>query len=150
MSQTAEFHIDEFPTADSPPIRKVLVPTDGSDAILRVFEIIAPIFGCCRATIHALHVRECGAVTRDRIRYDPDEAAAETLKVFNENLSSQGFDTRSHLAQGVPAEEIVKIARAMDVDMVVMVTRRSNAILNRSITQSVISSVGVPVLVLHA
>lgn len=149
MSDAAKFHVDELPTHENPPLQRVLFPTDGSVATIEAFRPVAPLFGCCRATIHALHVRRGGAITRDRLRYDPDEAAGRTLESFTEDLQALGFDTRSHLARGEPGEEIAKVATDEDVDMIVMPTKTTNAFLNRSVTQSVIASVDIPVLALR-
>lgn len=150
MRNESEFQVDEMPTHANPPIQDVLVPTDGSDVTLAAFETVAPLFACCRATIHTLHVREGGAVTRDRLRYDPEIAAEETLDSFTDTLEQRGFETRSHLAHGVPSEEIVRVASETDADMIVMVTQRTNSVLNKSITQSVLASVDRPVLTMVA
>jgi nucleotide-binding universal stress UspA family protein len=75
------------------------------------------------------------------------------LERIREELEAHGFATRTHLAMGDPATELVKVARAQNVDLIAMSThghRFLNDLLRGSTADRVRHSVGVPVLMIRA
>lgn len=132
---------------EQPPFQDVLIPTDGSGVLYEAFDSVAPVLACCDATVHALHVIPTGAKTRDRIRYDPQTEAERTKNEVADYLTERGFDVQSKLTNGMPEDEIVSEADAVDADLIVMVTR-GGGLLNPSITRMVIQAVDVPVMAL--
>lgn len=140
----------EVPSAEEPPLENILVPTDGTEAVKKGVEMIAPIAACCQGTIHALSVYPPGSHTRDRIRSDPITDAEELVESFARELTRGGLQTESAVRTGLPDEEIRGYAEENDIDLIVMVTHPSSPlnILRRSVTKSVIRKSDIPVMVI--
>ncbi len=75
------------------------------------------------------------------------------LKRIQQELTERGFTTRTHLAMGDPATELVRVAEAEHVDLIAMSThghRLLNDILRGSTADRVRHKVAVPVLMIKA
>lgn len=131
-------------------ITDVLVPTDGKTPVYPGFELVAPLFETARSTIHTLHVETPEAGEESFVRYTPSKGAERKVTSLTERFAELGFETKAHVARGEPAQEIAKVATAMAVDMIVMVTTHANTLLSKSTTQTVISVVDIPVVTIHA
>lgn len=140
----------EVPPVEEPPLENVLIPTDGTEAVKKGVEMIAPIAACCQGTIHALSVYPEGSHTRDRIRSDPITDAEELVESFARELTSSGLQTETAVRTGLPDEEIRGYAEENDIDLIVMVPHPSSPlnVLRRSVTESVIRKSNTPVMVI--
>jgi nucleotide-binding universal stress UspA family protein len=75
------------------------------------------------------------------------------LEKIEGELTSRGFATRSHLAMGDPATELVRVAAAEHVDLIAMSThghRLLNDIIRGSTADRVRHNVSIPVLMIKA
>ena len=92
---------------------------------------------------NALDLRESEEIKEDRAY----------LKRIQQELTERGFTTRTHLAMGDPATELVCVAEAEHVDLIAMSThghRLLNDILRGSTADRVRHKVAVPVLMIKA
>lgn len=143
--------VEAMPVED-PPLKNILIPTDGSDVVDKGLRMIAPIASCCQATIHALYVYPEGSHTRDRIRSDPITTGEQTVEEFAQRLRRKGLETETAVRTGVPDEEIRTYADEADIDLVVMVTHSHSPlnILRGSVTEDVIRKSDTPVMALSS
>ena len=105
----------------------VLVPTDGSPPAVRGVEHGLAIAESHDAAVHFCHVidrRRYG----DRTGFSSYELAIERcedeangeLDALVQRATERGLDAESHCTRGLPHEEIVAIANAVDADVIVM------------------------------
>ncbi len=138
-------------------IKKILIPTDGGDTSVRAAE-----YGIGIAKTHNAQVTTVFVV--DEVVVDQFSKVTEREAVEHElknngkrytqyvvNLAEkQGVQAASMLIRGRPFEQIVNLAKGLDVDLIVMGTygrRGSERILIGSVAQSVIEYSSCPVLV---
>lgn len=96
----------------------------------------------------ARHFEELKLRESEEIRSD-----REYLEQLGEQLRAQGFTTRTRLAMGDPATQLVKVAREEPVDLIAMSThghRFLNDLLRGSTADRVRHNVAVPVLMIKA
>ncbi|HET7618855.1 MAG TPA: universal stress protein [Vicinamibacterales bacterium] len=96
----------------------------------------------------ARHFEELKLRESEEIRSDK-----EYLEQLGEQLRGQGFSTRTRLAMGDPATQLVKVAREEGVDLIAMSThghRFLNDLLRGSTADRVRHNVAVPVLMIKA
>jgi nucleotide-binding universal stress UspA family protein len=96
----------------------------------------------------ARHFEELKLRESEEIRSD-----REYLEQLGEQLRAQGFSTRTRLAMGDPATQLVKVAREENVDLIAMSThghRFLNDLLRGSTADRVRHNVAVPVLMIKA
>jgi nucleotide-binding universal stress UspA family protein len=146
-------------TRDNPPgfkIEKILVPLDFSPASVEALDYAVLVAKQFRAAIDLLHV------------YPPDEASApgaahlllqsaEAVERLNEELTSihrkhvPTFRPENcHIRSGRPYEEIVRLAREIHADLIVLSTRGHSGLkhlLLGSTAERVVRSAQCPVLV---
>lgn len=139
----------------SPPMQDILVPMDHHGLRGDVLDSIMPILQCCGATVHVLSVRidpASGTYKRDRLRFDPETAIAQTVAGFERELSKYGLEIETAMRAGTPNSEILKYASEHDVDMIIMMTHGRtglNRYLQGSVTEQVIRRASVPVMVMR-
>lgn len=128
------------------PIRRVLVPVDGSDRSLHAF---TPAAEMCRLFDGRLHfVRVLG---RDD-QAERAQAQAQ-LGALEERSRALGIEAVSTVTEGDPAERILELARVHKADVVAMAThgRRGLArLLMGSVTEAVLRRSEVPLLVVRS
>jgi nucleotide-binding universal stress UspA family protein len=96
----------------------------------------------------ARHFEELKLRESEEIRSD-----REYLEQLGEQLRAEGFSTRTRLAMGDPATQLVKVAREENVDLIAMSThghRFLNDLLRGSTADRVRHNVAVPVLMIKA
>src|SRR5437868_11596216 len=109
--------------------RHILVPLENSSAdrtILNHVKLLARITG---AKLLLVHVAD-GWVARnfDQLQLAESEEMKQDrayLEKRQRELSSEGFSCDAVLALGEPSDEIIKLAREKDVDLIAMTTHRS-------------------------
>lgn len=134
-------------SSDPIPLRKFLVPLDGSEASSRVLEI----------TERLIARQEGGLVSLIRVvpAYESDEfleAAAANLAEVRSRLSAQGVPTAVHLPRGDAAEEILREIETHPPDLVAMANRGLSGIerwLRGSVAERVLRSSPAPLLLLN-
>jgi nucleotide-binding universal stress UspA family protein len=135
------------PVSEIPdPIRKVLVPVDGSERALHAFVPAAELCRLFDGRLHFLRVLE------------NDEAGERTrakaqLEELEERSRAIGIDALSTITAGDPAERIVDLARVHKADAVAMAThgrRGLSRLLTGSVTEAVLRRSPVPLLVVRS
>jgi nucleotide-binding universal stress UspA family protein len=135
----------------------ILIAIEHSDADRTVLEHVQQLATLTRASLLLVHVADGWAARhyeelklRDSEEIKDDRAYLERVA---EDLESRGFRTRTRLAMGDPATELVKVAREEAVDLIAMSThghRFLNDLLRGSTADRVRHSVEVPVLMIKA
>ncbi len=125
------------------PLRKVLVPLDGSERALQAFGPAAELCRLFQARLLFLRVLE-------KIDYEERNRARAAMEEVEERSRAMGIDTLSFVAEGDPAERILDFARFHKADLIAMAThgRRGLArLLTGSVTEEVLRKSTLPVLV---
>jgi nucleotide-binding universal stress UspA family protein len=107
-------------------IRKILVPTDGSDHANKAIEIASEIALKCKATLHLVHVVSPlptmgGPDIRKQFEDEQQKFAKEILKKAEKEVKNKGVESfESTTLNGYPAEEIIQFARKSNIDTIIM------------------------------
>lgn len=139
-------------------VKKIMIPTDGSEHSLRAAEYAISIAKTVGAQILTIFVVD--EVVLDQIsKITEREVAVRELKedgkgyvhYVSEMAAKEGVGSSSLIAEGRPFERIVHIAKDLNVDLIVMGTygrRGAERILLGSVAERVIEYSTCPVLVL--
>ena len=135
----------------------ILIAIEHSDADRTVLDHVRQLATLTGAALLLVHVADGWAARhyeeqklRDSEEMKEDRAYLERIA---EDLSSQGFPTRTRLAMGDPATQLIKVAQEERVDLIAMSThghRFINDLLRGSTADRVRHSVEVPVLMIRA
>jgi len=139
-------------------IKKILIPTDGSDHSMRAAEYGVGIAKILDAQIISVFVID-DVVIREMSKMNAQEDVESELKENGQGYikyiqglaSKEGVKASSFLARGTPFEQIVHLAKELGIDLIVMGTygrRGAERILIGSVTQRVIEYAQCPVLVI--
>ena len=135
----------------------ILVALENSDADRTVLDHVQRLAKLTGASLLLVHVAD-GWVARnyDELQLrESEEMKADRayLQRIQDELTGKGFTTRSHLAMGDPATELVRVAESEKVDLLAMSThghRFFNDLLRGSTADRVRHNVVVPVLMIRA
>src|ERR1700730_357225 len=133
----------------------ILIPLEKSDADEPILRHIKPLARMTGAKLLLVHVAD-GWVARnyDHLKLAESEEMKEDrvyLEKRSHDLSAEGFSCDAVLALGEPSDEIIKLAREKDVDLIAMTThghRLISDLLYGSTADKVRHQVDVPVLLL--
>ena len=135
----------------------ILVAIEHSQADRTVIDHVQQLAKLTGASLLLVHVADGWAARHyDELALRESEEMKDDrvyLERIREELAGHGFATRTHLAMGDPATELVKVAQAQSVDLIAMSThghRFLNDLLRGSTADRVRHSVGVPVLMIRA
>jgi universal stress protein A len=137
--------------------RKILVPVENSSndqVILSHLQQLVALTGAKLILVCVAH----GWVARnfDQLRLRESEEMREDREYLEKlcaDLQSKGFQAEFILAHGEPSDEIIKIARENQVDLIAMTThghRFISDLLYGSVSHDVRHAVDIPVLLLKA
>ena len=141
----------------SETIQKILVPTDGSDHSTRAAEYAISIAKVQKAQITIVYVVD--EIVIDQFSKPAERECIESeLKDDGKRFvnfavglaEKEGVKATSMLVRGRPFEQIVNIAKGMNIDLIVMGTygwRGADRILMGSVAERVIEYAHCPVLV---
>ena len=139
-------------------IKKILIPTDGSEHSIRAAQYGISIAKMVGAQITAVFVvdeyvlDQIAKITeRETAVRELEEQGKVNVNFVKDMAGKEGISTTSLIAQGRPFERIVHIAKDLNVDLIVMGTygrRGTDRILIGSVTERVIEYVSCPVLVI--
>jgi len=135
----------------------ILVALENSDADRTVLDHVQRLAKLTGASLLLVHVAD-GWVARnyDELQLrESEEMKADRayLQRIQDELTGKGFTTRSYLAMGDPATELVRVAETEKVDLLAMSThghRFFNDLLRGSTADRVRHNVVVPVLMIRA
>jgi nucleotide-binding universal stress UspA family protein len=133
----------------------ILIPLENSPADETILIHIKPLARMSRAKLLLVHVAD-GWVARNfnQLQLAESEEMKEDrayLEKRSRELTSEGFSCDAVLALGEPSDEIIKLAREKDVDLIAMTThghRLISDILYGATADKVRHEVDVPVLLL--
>ena len=134
---------------------KILIPLENSEADRTILQHIKPLAKLTGASLTVMHVAD-GWVARNFNQLqlaESDEMKQDRayLEGRRAELSKEGFTCAAVLALGEPSDEIIKLAREKDVDLIAMTThghRLVSDILYGATADKVRHAVDVPVLLL--
>lgn len=135
-------------------IKSILVATDGSEDMDKVYKLAFDMAKALKAKILALYVVDIPAeLPEDNVLlhvkaklYEYGWSVLRSLKDLGEK---EGIEVETAIEEGAPAEKILKVAKKKKVDMIVMgTTGRSglDKILLGSVAYTVIKNAHCPVL----
>ena len=135
--------------------KHILIPLENSAADETILTHIKPLARMAGATLLLVHVAD-GWVARNfnQLQLAESEEMKQDrvyLEKRQRELSGEGFSCEAVLALGEPSDEIIKLARAKDVDLTAMTThghRFISDILYGATADKVRHEVDVPVLLL--
>jgi universal stress protein A len=134
---------------------KILIPLENSPADETILAHIKPLARTSGADLLLVHVAD-GWVARNfnQLQLAESEEMKQDrayLEARRSELAAQGFTCAAVLALGEPSDEIIKLAREKDVDLIAMTThghRFISDILYGATVDKVRHAVDVPVLLL--
>jgi nucleotide-binding universal stress UspA family protein len=138
-------------------MKKILIPTDGSDYSMRAAEQGVSIAKMLDAQIIVVYVID--TIVLDQIKVTERETVEQELKEDGKRYvkyviglaEKENVKVTSILAKGVPFEQIVHLAKEQNIDLIVMGTygrRGAERILIGSVAERVIEYSSCPVLVI--
>jgi nucleotide-binding universal stress UspA family protein len=135
--------------------RHILIPLENSSADETILNHIKPLARMTGAKLLLVHVSD-GWVARNfnQLKLAESEEMKDDrayLEKRSRELGDEGFPCDAVLALGEPSDEIVKLAREKDVDLIAMTThghRLISDILHGATADKVRHEVDVPVLLL--
>jgi universal stress protein A len=139
------------------PINNILFPTDFSDRALNAFHMASALARDHRAALTMLHVREIPALPFAEFGAVPPpdlptrEALLERLEKYE--APDEGTSVEFVIADGEPGEEIVRVAKEHNCDLIVMGTHGRTGLgrlLMGSVAERVMRRAPCPVLTLKA
>lgn len=133
---------------------RILLPTDGTDAMQTVIDHAIDIASRRDAVIHILYVVDDRAflTLQDGMKADVIaelEAEGETaLEATTRLFDDSDIKTTTALRKGDPADEIISYATETNADLITMGTRRADYTENLvgSVSQSIVARADIPVL----
>ncbi len=137
--------------------KNILIAIENSEADRTVLEHVQQLAKLTGAALLLVHVAD-GWVARnyDELALRESEEMKDDrayLARVQDQLVSRGFETRTHLAMGEPARELVRVAQSENVDLIAMSThghRLLNDIIRGSTADRVRHNVSIPVLMIKA
>ena len=140
-------------------IRKILVPTDGSDSSMRASDFAIRLAKHFNSQIVAIYVidrvilEEISKVhERRELEEEIKRKAERCLNYIVNSAKREGLKATSILVEGEPHDQIVRHAESLSVDIIVMGSkgrRGMNRILIGSVAERVIEYAPCPVLVIR-
>ena len=138
-------------------IQKILVPTDGSDYSVRASEYAIGIAKMLSAQIIVVYVIDTVVIDqisktteRDSVEQELKEDGQRYIHYVLGLSAKEGVKSSSLLVKGSPYEQIVHLARELNIDLIVMGTygrRGTERVLIGSVAERVIEYAPCPVLV---
>jgi len=143
--------------------QRILVPVDGSEHARQALEHACLVQRANGATIHLLHIPEAplakdalgvkvGATPLDYTPEKGREQAERWLQETWQECGNSDGQAEYHIADGRPAQEIVRAAKRLEADLIIMGSRgRSNlkGLAVGSVSHKVSHIAPCPVITLH-
>lgn len=141
-------------------IKRILVPTDGSEGALEAAEYAAGLVRHFRANVTLLHVVQplrvmlhVSGLEREQVQKELLEAGKAILTLTQAPFARAGIPADTELREGSPGDLIAEVAEQGNYDLIVIGSRgsgMSDSWLLGSVAQRVARSAPCPVLVVRA
>ncbi len=139
--------------------RKILIPTDGSDTANKAVTHAINLAEALNAELHAMYVVDISAFAglpteivwenmKNLLKSESDTA----MKYIEKKATEKEIKFEKIVKEGVPAKEIVKTAKEIQADLIVMGTSGRTGLdkfLLGSVAEKIIRTSPCPVLVVH-
>jgi nucleotide-binding universal stress UspA family protein len=137
---------------------RVLIPTDGSDAVDPGIERAIDLAETYGAELHALNVVNVASLSVEvhtpAVIESFEEQGEAAVEAVAERAADAGIgDVRTEVVHGTPHRSILEYADENDIDLIVMGTHGRSGLdryLLGSVTEKVVRTAGVPVLTVRA
>jgi nucleotide-binding universal stress UspA family protein len=160
----ADFRLAKAPhPPENPPMGKILVPVDFSDASGQLLSVAEETARARGASLHLLHVIEPVAETAglevdpamSQLQFAQDFDAekrieSERLAKLSADITARGTACTSEVRFGLPSDEILSAARESGADLVIMGSHGHGALYHLftgSVVTGVLRRIDCPVLV---
>jgi nucleotide-binding universal stress UspA family protein len=138
-------------------IRTILCPTDFSPGSAAATTYAVELARKLGAKVHLLHVHplpmltapDGGVMLPADVLAEVSEASAQALRRLATEWRAKGVEIETHLADGAPHHEILRLAQEIDADMIVMGTHGRTGVahlLVGSVAEKVVRASHTPVL----
>jgi nucleotide-binding universal stress UspA family protein len=138
-------------------VKKILIPTDGSDYSMRAAEYGISIAKMMKAEIMVVYVMDtvvldqiAKASERESVEKELNQDGQQYINYILSLAKKENVKAASLLAKGRPVEQIVNLAKGLKMDLIVMGTygrRGAERILIGNVAERVIEYAPCPVLV---
>ncbi|SIS00876.1 universal stress protein [Natronorubrum thiooxidans] len=130
----------------------LLLATDGSEGARQATTHAIELASQLDATLHIVSVSEDGphsSEKQDQLRTDPEDEATQALEEAERASADAGLETTTTVRHGVAQEEIVDVAEAEAIDLIVMGTHGRTGLdhlIVGSVAEEVVRNAPVPVV----
>jgi len=130
----------------------VLLATDGSEGARQATEHAIELADRLGTTLHLVSVSEEGphsSEKQDQMRSDPEKEAAQALEEPERAALERDLEVTTTVRYGVPQEEIVDVAEANPIDMIVVGTQGRTGLdhlVVGSVAEEIVRNAPVPVV----
>ncbi|MGD0820831.1 MAG: universal stress protein [Desulfomonilia bacterium] len=140
---------------------KILYPTDFSEIAHKALPYIEALKSAGANEVIILHVNDETCVNTLRIFTAQDvlalekrlkDSALNQIAPLEDELRSKGFRVKSHIDNGIPFREILKVAEEENVSIIIMGSHGKNSIIEimlGSVAEKVASRAHKPVLIVR-
>ncbi len=135
---------------------RILVPTDGSDAMETVIAHAVELAAAHDATLHSLYVANTASLSDipmdagwESVTHALEREGQRAVSVIERAADEAGVAFESEIREGAPAKEIIRYAEEDDCDVIIMGTHGRSGVdrlLLGSVAEKVVRSSPVPVL----
>jgi len=111
-------------------LRKVLVPTDFSECAQEALQVIRGLRSAGIEELVLLHVQDIRKLRPHLAKRMDEFNRIDTRRLDNlrQDLSSQGFRVHTRLIEGVPFQEVVRVADGEDVGLIALCSHGRSAV----------------------
>lgn len=140
---------------------RVLIPTDGSDAVRPAVETALNLAETYNATLHVLYVVDQpasvsgtgeGFTGLDNLLDELEEEGHRATDAIAARAKDSDIETKAAVRRGNPRDDILTYATEHDMDLIVMGTHGRTGVkrtLLGSVTEAVVRHSEIPVLTVH-
>lgn len=140
---------------------RILIPTDGSDAVTPAVEMAFDLAATHDATLHALFIVDQppsvsgtgeGFRGLDNLLNALEEEGHQATAAIEERAENRGIETVTAVRRGNPHDDILSYATEEDIKLIVMGTHGRTGVkraLLGSVTENVVRHSEIPVLTVH-
>jgi len=139
--------------------KKILIPTDGSETANRAVEHGVELAAAVDAEVYGVYIIDISAfagipteVVWEKMKSLLQDESEKALQRIKDKAEEKGLKSKEIVKEGVPAEEIIGVAKEEGVDLIVMGTSGRTGLdkfLLGSVAEKVLRTSPCPVLIIH-
>lgn len=139
--------------------KKILIPTDGSETANRAVEHGVELAAAVDAEVYGVYIIDISAfagipteVVWENMKSLLQDESEKALQRIKDKAEEKGLKSKEIVKEGVPAEEIIGVAKEEGVDLIVMGTSGRTGLdkfLLGSVAEKVLRTSPCPVLIIH-